>query len=177
MKTMQGISVVEVVLALAIAALLAGVAAPAAFSAFLAVRYASVRAALGESVLVSNRLSAASGGVAVLCPSDPRGHCRDGTDWSSGWLVYADIDQDRSFGAHDILLQRQPPLAEGLRLVSTDGRRRIVFHPDGSSSGSNVTFSLCSRSGDRVETLVLSNAGRFRIAPGSDEQRRACRGR
>ncbi|ALN58972.1 Type IV fimbrial biogenesis protein [Lysobacter enzymogenes] len=177
MKRMQGISVIEVALALAVVAVLTGVAAPAALSALLAVRYASVRAALGESVLMSNRVSVASGGVAVVCPSDPGGRCRDDADWSSGWLVYADIDEDRRFGAGDVLLRRQPPLPDGLRLVTTDGRRRIVFHPDGSNSGSNVTFSLCSRSGDRVESLVLSNAGRLRIAPGSDEQRSACRGR
>jgi len=174
-RRMHGISFVEVAVALSIAGLLLGVAVPAAFSAYLRARYESVRLALSESVLMSSRVATASGSVTLLCPSDMQGRCRAGVDWSAGWLVYVDIDGDRAFGAYDVLLRRQPPLAEGIRLTSSFGRRQLAFQPDGSSSGSNLTFSLCSRASDRVELMVLSNTGRLRTETGSHEHRRSCR--
>lgn len=177
MKNMQGISVIEVAIALLIATLLVGVAMPAAFSAYGRARVELTRLALGESVLTSSRIAVASGSAAIMCPAGIDGRCSGGADWSGGWLVFADVDEDREFGARDVVIQRQPPLPDELRLLGSVGRQQIVFQPDGSSSGSNLTFSLCSRSSPRVELMVLSNSGRFRAAPASEEQGRACRGR
>lgn len=175
MKQMQGMSVIEVVIALLIATLLVGVAAPAAFSAYGRARVELTRLALGESVLTSSRIAVTTGSVAIMCPTDAGGGCSRGSDWSGGWLVFADVDDDRAFGPSDIVVQRQPPLSQEVRLLSNKGRSQIAFQPDGSSSGSNLTFSVCSRSNARAELMVLSNAGRFRVAQASQEQSRACR--
>lgn len=174
MKRMQGIGLLQVVLALALAGLLAGVAWPALASAYTRVRFAQAGMALGESVLVANRVAAATGVATVLCPATAQG-CDDGSDWSRGWLLFADIDGDRRFGPHDTLLQRQPPLAADIRVSSNQGRPRAVFQPDGSSAGSNLTFLVCSRWRALGERLVLSNEGRFRPARAEPDQIEACR--
>lgn len=177
MKNMQGLSVIEVAIALLIATLLVGVAMPAAFSAYGRARVELTRLALSDSVLTSSRIAVSTGSVTIVCPTDADGRCSPSADWSEGWLVFADVDDDREFGSSDTVVRRQPPLADELRLLSSVGRQQIAFQPDGSSSGSNLTFSLCSRSSPRVELMVLSNAGRFRVAPASEEQKRACRER
>lgn len=175
MKRMQGTSVVEVAMALLIAALLVGVAVPASVDAYVGFHVNRARLAISESVLVSSRTAVGTGTATVMCPTDAGARCRDDSDWSRGWLVFADTDDDREFGPSDTLVQRLPALAGGVSLSSNAGRPRLVFQPDGGSAGSNLTFAVCGRAGQRAETWVLSNSGRFRLAPASAGQALTCR--
>lgn len=164
----------QVILALALTGVLAGIAWPALASAYTRACFAQAGTALGESVLIANRIAVATGVATVLCPAAAQG-CDDNPDWSRGWLLFADIDGDRRFGAHDTLLHRQPALAAAIRVGSNHGRPRVIFQPDGSSAGSNLTFLLCSRKRALGERLVLSNEGRFRAARADPDQIDACR--
>jgi type IV fimbrial biogenesis protein FimT len=56
-------------------------------------------------------------------------------------------------------MQAQP----GVAINSTSGRQELSFHPDGSSPGSNVTFTLCDvRGASHARAIVVSNSGRAR---------------
>jgi len=174
MKPMQGIGLLQVVAALALSGLLAGVAWPALATAYARARFGQAAVAMGESVLAANRVAVAAGAATVLCPAAGDG-CLPTSDWSRGWLLFADLDGDRRFGPGDTVLRRQPPLPDDIRLSSNLGRRHAVFQPDGSSAGSNLTFIACSRSRTLGLRLVLSNEGRFRAAPADPEQIQSCR--
>lgn len=174
MRRMKGISLMEVVAALAIVFLLVGVAMPALAAAVARVRIGHTRMALVDSFLVANRLAVAAGSATVMCPAPAQGGCSGRPDWSRGWLVFADVDGDRAFSARDTLIQRRPALGGGIRLHSTQGRTRIVFQPDGDIAGTNLTFTLCSVHADQAGTVVLSNAGRFHLGQASTAQTRGC---
>lgn len=174
MRRMKGISLMEVVAALAIVFLLVGVAMPALVATVARVRIGHTRMALVDSFLVANRLAVAAGSATVMCPAPTEGGCSGRPDWSRGWLVFADVDGDRAFSARDTLIQRRPALGGGIRLHSTQGRTRIVFQPEGDIAGTNLTFTLCSVHADRAGTVVLSNAGRFHLGQASSAQTRAC---
>lgn len=161
-RRQRGLSLLETVIALALAALLGCVVAPAAGSALQRARAVRVQSDLVESVLIAARHAVTGGADTVLCPSPSGADCRDGHDWSGGWLVFADLDGDRLFGARDTLLMRAPALAAGLRLHGSPGRSRIVFQPHGGSGGSNAHFTVCTGGGKPLAGLVLSNTGQFR---------------
>jgi type IV fimbrial biogenesis protein FimT len=60
-------------------------------------------------------------------------------------------------------------------LRTTAGRTRLVFQPDGSAAGSNVTFTLCDGRGpQRAVALVMNNAGALRAVPAAAAQAQAC---
>ncbi|MBN7138473.1 hypothetical protein A7A76_00690 [Lysobacter enzymogenes] len=158
-----GLSLTEVLIALALTLLATCVVLPAAASALERVRVARVQGELAEAFLLSARHAVAAGAPAVLCPSAASGNgCADANDWSAGWLAFADLDGDRRYSAGDTLLRRSPALAGGLRLLASSRRTRIVFQPHGGSAGSNASFAVCAGSQKRLGTLVLSNAGQFR---------------
>ncbi|MFK3649362.1 GspH/FimT family protein [Lysobacter enzymogenes] len=175
MHYMRGLSLIEVIAALAVIAVLAGVALPALADARARAQFARAELDLGGSVLLANRIAVASAAAVILCPAAAAGGCEAGSDWSRGWLAFADIDGDRRFGAYDVQLQRSGGYGEDIVVVSNAGRGRAVFQPDGDSAGSNLSFVVCSRSRPRGLRLALSNGGRLRQAQVAPEQIEACR--
>lgn len=174
MNPSKGLSLLEVILALGIAALLAGVALPALVAVADRIRIARIQADLGEAFLTSSRLAIASGAATIACPARNGGDCDGGIDWSHGWLVFADVDGDRRFGTRDTLVRRTPAISGNMRLHSTPGRHRVVFQPDGDNAGSNVTFAICAPQSGQAATLVLSNASRLRLDKASPAQAKSC---
>lgn len=171
----HGFTLIEAVVCLAIGSVLFGAAIPLCNSALARVDASATRAALLSSLTESIHHSALTGTEVVLCPGSGTG-CRNSFDWSGGWIAYADIDGNRRRGAHETLLHTQGPLSDRVRLLTSTGRRRLVFQPNGGNAGSNATFTLCDRRDpERTVTLVLANSGRLRAAKASRARVRLCR--
>ena len=163
MGAQRGLTQIELLLALAVTAMLTGIAVPAVGGGIEAARAASARADLLASLSAAQARAGLSGTRAVLCPSLDAVHCSDEADWSHGWLVFMDPNASRELEGGERVLRLQPALPGRVHLRSTAGRVRIVFQGNGGNAGSNVTFTLCDgRGADRAKTLVVANDGHLR---------------
>ena len=159
----SGFTLIEAVICLVVGAILLGVAFGTWREASARVRSASVQSAMLASIETASRHALVAGSEVVMCPGNPDSGCSGSYDWSSGWIAFADIDGDRARDSVDTLLRSQGPLDDHVALLTSPGRRRLVFHPDGGNAGSNATFTICDSRGPRnAATLVLANNGRFR---------------
>jgi len=173
----RGFTLIEAVICLAVAGVLLGVAVPVWESTMARIDAAAARGALLSTLSLAVHHSAVTGSEVVICPGNSDG-CRDSFDWTRGWIAYADLDGDRIQDGRDTLLRLQPALSGRIRLLTSTGRRRLVFQPSGGNAGSNVTFTLCrGGSGIRAESLILSNSGRLHPGKPSPIARRACAAR
>lgn len=171
---LRGFTLIEAMIVLVVASILVGVAVPACGAAMESARATSTKADLLATLTRSITHAAMAGSEVVLCPGDRRG-CRNSTDWSQGWIAYADIDGDRQRDSNETLLQAEPPLGGKVHLRSTAGRTRVVFQPNGGNEGSNVTFTLCDgRGAAQASTLVLANDGRLRSGKPTAAVANAC---
>lgn len=171
----SGFTLVEAVIALAIGSALVAVAVPAWTGAVHAANAGAARSALLASMTRAIGHAGIAGVEVVLCPSDDAGRCRNSTDWSGGWIGYADLDADRQHGPHETLLHAQPALPDRVHLRTTTGRTRVVFQPNGGNAGSNATFTLCDgRGAAQATTLVLANNGRLRAGTPTAAAAEAC---
>ena len=162
LRPKPGFTLLESLACIAIAGILLCVAGPACADFVQRSHAAAARAALLASLMQAVRHSALTGSEVVLCPGAEAG-CAGGSDWSGGWIAYADLDGDRVRDPGETLVHAEPALAAGVHLVTSAGRRRLVFQPTGGNTGSNATFTLCDRRGAAsAVTLVLSNTGRLR---------------
>lgn len=171
----DGFTLMEAMIVLAVASLLLCIAVPACASLLARSRAAAARAALLSSMTQAIRHAAVAGTEVVLCPAKGQ-DCRNSWDWSGGWIAYADIDGDRRHDPGETLLHTEPALGAGVHLLTSKGRRRLVFQPNGGNAGSNVTFTLCDgRGAASAVTLVLSNQGLLRSTPADTARAELCR--
>lgn len=158
----RGFTVIELMMALAVIAILAAAAMPAFGRLIQSGHAQAARSALIAS-LNTARMSAASKVANVgVCPSSDQQYCDRTTQWQGGWLTFVDLDRNGVRDDGEDILQAVTA-AEGVAILTTAGRARIAYRPDGSSAGSNVTFTICDRRGPAQATaIVVNNAGRVR---------------
>jgi type IV fimbrial biogenesis protein FimT len=156
----RGVTLIELLIATCVVAILAGIAMPAFSGALEESHSSTARAALLASYLSAVDGATASGSHAVLCPSIDGNTCLGEPDWSGGWIVFLDGDGDYEHQAGESIIAQHGALAGKVRLHSTIGRTKIVIQPSGGNAGSNVTYTLCDGRGAALaESLVLSNRG------------------
>lgn len=165
-----GFTLVELLMTLAVAALLAMVGAPALENLLARSREAGAEARIAGTLRHARTAAVMDNARIIVCPSDDDRHCRRGYDWQHGWIVAPDQDGDGQPDAGRQIIAALPAMAAGSRIITSAGRRHIVFHPTGDAAGSNARFTIChAREGDG-RSVVVSNSGRVRVA-GSDPAR------
>ena len=158
----RAFTVLELLVTLAIAAILMVTGVPT-FQHFTWRQH--MRAAVGN--LQNDLLAARSEAVyrnasVVACPGDPTTGCSNSSDWSGGWIVFDDPDEDRQRQPDETLLRRGQVFGQ-VAIAGNNSRTRIRFLPDGSSPGSNGTIDFCGPGGPaQARKLVISNIGRIR---------------
>jgi type IV fimbrial biogenesis protein FimT len=159
----RGITLIELCFALAVVAILAGLAVPGMRAAL---REAAVRSATLE--LLTGLQQTRTGSIAqsrpgVFCLSDAEGRCLAGTGTALAWAAFLE-------GRGGTTALAGGPLPRGLELRAT--RARLSFWPD-SLAATPSTLTICDRAGfARPRALVISQSGRVRLA---DAAASACR--
>ena len=155
-------TVLELLVTLAVAAILLLTAVPS-FQQFT--QRQQMKAAVNglHNALLLARNEAVHRNIPVVaCPGDGTGGCTGGRDWSGGWIVFRDPNDDRQRQAGETLLLLGQ--GSGSPLVnSSAGRTSIRFLGDGTTPGSNSSISFCGRGGPpHARKLIISNIGRIR---------------
>jgi type IV fimbrial biogenesis protein FimT len=160
MAATRGLTLIEMLIALVVMAVLFGMIVPLFTTGLEAAHATDARINLLASLTLAAHKAAMIGMPTVMCPSADYRECLDTPDWSGGWLVFVDEDGSRELEAGESLLKAQAPLRGKVHLRSTVGRTRVVFQSNGGNAGSNVTFTLCDARGpSKAQALVLDNYG------------------
>lgn len=100
----------------------------------------------------------------TVCPSNGDGRCSNSSDWSQGWLMYADPRKtDQPIDPAHVLRDERRPVHASMDVFSSSGRHRVRFQPDGRSSGNNIRIRVC-REERLLGEVVVNNIGRVRSA-------------
>ncbi len=160
----RGFTLVELLMVLAIVAVLSMLAAPA-FGVLLGRTRSEVARGQLQTALSQTRLAAVNRGAnAIACPSEDMQICDPTTQWQRGWMVFMDLDHDRARSGDEPVIGVSQAQPVGVAITSTAGRQRVIYQPDGSANGSNLTLTICDRNTGRAEatTLVVNQSGRVR---------------
>lgn len=161
MTAPRGHSLVELMVALGLVAVLATTAVPSLSRWLLDLRRDSAVAATMHALHVARQLAAVRAQAVSLCGSRDGETCSGGTDWSGGLLV----------ATGDGRPPRVIALAPAPSLRSN--RAEIRFEA-GSGHASPATLTVCDRRGrDAARAVVVSRSGRPR-ATGPGEGIAAC---
>ena len=167
-----GFTVVEVMIALAVALITIGLAMPA-FSRMIAQNNLATAANSFVSAFGLARQSAIQFTAPVtLCAGDSSG-CQDAQnwDWSQGWLVFLDRNKDGALDAGERVLHAGIASHQDV-LVQGNGpfQKPVIFtalgfaeQPGGAFAAG--TLRVCVRAGihNNARNLVLAKSGRLRV--------------
>ena len=161
-----GITAFELMVAMAIAAILlaAGVPAIKHYSWNLRLRTAMDTLQTDLNLARGNAISL--GSATVACPSLDGVDCSGDSQWQGGWIVFTDLNADRRRQDSEALA-RHTGGVELLKINSSRSRDHVRFYPNGSAPGSNLSIVFCDRRGARFAgRIVVSNTGRIRAETG-----------
>jgi len=167
----QGVTVLELLLAMMVAAILATVAIPAWESASAYGRGAAEMNRFAADLAYARSAAIARGHVVALCTSRD-GHECSTSPWDDGWIVYVDSDHDHVREAGETLLREEDGFGNadslrGNRLVA----HRLAFRRDGLPQGlhdGTVTFTPHPDRPALHRCLIIARTGRVRSTRGKD---------
>lgn len=99
----------------------------------------------------------------ALCAQNRDRRCAATGDFSNGWLIFANLDDDRPAVRDD----QEPVLIEGrpARGVRLDANRRFFYFAPPHRRSTNGTFTACDKAANsRPRSLVVSYTGRGRVS-------------
>lgn len=169
-----GVTLVELVIALAIAVITLALGAPTLARLKAQVQVRTVQGQITHALQHARHAAIMRSTRVMLCPSSDGQHCRSGFAWHAGWLIALDADHDGKPDPAVPPLATAPLVPAGVRVITSVGRERIVFHPDGSAPGSNASFTICHGAQAAGAAVTVSNVGRTRNGPADPERVRQC---
>jgi type IV fimbrial biogenesis protein FimT len=97
----------------------------------------------------------------ALCPSTNGTSCTASTDWSTGWIVFNDLNADGALNGAEVALQVGPATTDGIT-INSPTFQFIRYTASGMLSGAAGTFSLLKTGcvGLKARQIGVSVTGR-----------------
>ena len=164
MKNYNGFTLLELLIALAVVAIVMALGVPSMQEFAKNHRLTTnINTLIGHMALARSEAVKRNQQVAV-CVSDNNTTC-SGANWQDGWIVYVDADASSTFSADEEVLRVQQAL-DGQNTLTTIGIGSQVLYDyrgfvDNASVGS---IQLCDdRTGDHGKTIRITTTGRVRL--------------
>jgi type IV fimbrial biogenesis protein FimT len=158
-----GYSLYELIMTVALAGLMLTLGLPS-FGSLVADKRLRVELdALFHAVHLARKGSVVRRRVVSLCPSIDGESCSPGYDWSSGWIVFANVDKDEppQVDENEPVISRHT-VGDSVQILAN--RRGFTLRST-HLRATNGTFVICDRAGRATpRALVVSYTGRPRVA-------------
>jgi type IV fimbrial biogenesis protein FimT len=175
-----GFTMMEMVILMAVVAILAALALPNASSYIDDNRLNAAAADMVVTMQAARSEAVGRNAAVTICAATDNGSaCRPaGHRWELGWLMFVDNDADRAVDSGEEVIQYHRALNENLTLRGTSEiNNPITFFPSGRTSiTSTQTMILCDARGfgDDAKGLVVSILGRASVMKATDTGKSAC---
>jgi type IV fimbrial biogenesis protein FimT len=166
LNTQNGFSLIELMFAIGLSAMLVGMGAPA-----MSHLIANSRQTGAINDLVSSMHKARSAAVmtntrVTMCTSDDGSNCET-SSWHDGWIVFSDRDSDQSVDLNETIIASSNDM-KGLDIKSGQFGQFLMYRPNGRVMNSSINgnlgeFTFCdSRGSTYAKVLIIDLSGRPR---------------
>ncbi|WP_038036135.1 GspH/FimT family pseudopilin [Thioalkalivibrio sp. AKL17] len=169
MRTEKGVTVIELMTAVALLFVLLLVAVPNLSNVLERQRLLGTTHSLVSTMHLARSEAIKRNQRVVVCPSSDGVICREDGDWSHGWIWFVDNESTGERSAGDVLIGSASP--DHAETIDINGNQPVSDYVAYTSRGVTRrssgalqmgSFTLCSRLGGR--RVVISSIGRPRTA-------------
>jgi len=166
-QRMLGFTIIELMITLAVAAILASLAAPSFTNIIKNTRLVTQVNNLASGLNFARSESIKRSLSVTLCKSNDDVTCSG--NWENGWLVFEDIDGDGIVDGDDTIIRVGDGADSSNITLVFPGENRVTYNASGFAVGFDSTFKFCDDRGVTFSKgLVVSNNGRVRTAQSAD---------
>lgn len=169
---LRGFTLIELVVTLAIGAILLGLASPSFQATILNNRIATHTNDFLSALSLARSEALKRDKPVVLCKSGDLASCASTGHWDQGWIIFVDDDDDAvvDSASGEVVIRAHGPLGgddtlQGTSAISnyisfgTNGFPRTIA---GDFQFGTLTFGLCGADGEK-STIVMNKTGRARV--------------
>lgn len=177
MNRRNGFTLIELIVTMAIAAVVLSIAVPSYQTSIQNNRKTTSINSLATSLQLARSTAISRRVTVTVCKSNDITNavptCRNGGgsgDWSQGWMIFTNANNNTSIDGADTLLRVQDALqGEATFIGNNNVVNQISFSAQGLARGSNGTISHCdTRGANDASALVISVGGQVRQAVDTD---------
>lgn len=166
-RWMRAFTLLELLLVVAVASVVIGIAIPA-WGKFLAgVRVQTATAELASGLRLARSEAIKRQVRATLCKSSDGQNCTTSGDWQQGWMIFEDSDNYGLKDTTEAVIRVSTGQHQGVRIWgNTEFERLVSYTPMGATrqvSGALGigSFMICShRKGEKGRRIVIARTGR-----------------
>ncbi len=173
-RLQSGFTMTELLVMLAIAGILAMIGVPAMGSLLARTQDANAEASIAGTLRNARTAAVMHNTRILVCPSLDGDRCHRGDAWQQGWIIARDANLDGQPDAGVPLIAVQAAMPPGTAVITSIGRTRIAFHPDGDAAGSNANFTICHAREHEGKSVVVASSGRVRLGTADSQHLQAC---
>ncbi len=157
----RGLTLVELLITIAISAILLSVAAPSFQSFILNSRISTISEQLYKTLHMARSEAIRRGTNVTVCSSNSYTAC-DGANWGDGWIVWEDSNQNAAVDADEII-KAQSNTGSTATLSNGEGILSMTYLANGFLNippGNRRTFTVCDgRSNEEGRQVVVQSFG------------------
>lgn len=163
----RGMTMLELLIVITMVAILASMAVPSFNSSMARTQLNGMRSNLASAMQLARSEALKRKAPVTVCTSSDQNGCSGGTDWQSGWIIFADTDGNGSRAAAEQLIdvkysesgltsyQAASSLVTFDRIgrASTGAGDYSLCHPNLATVGKKVTISVTGSVSRTTETI------------------------
>lgn len=166
----SGFTLIELIIVLTIAGILAALAGPAMNTFIQSNRLTAATNDFIGALNLARSEALRRGTNAGVCKSDNGSSCTNTGTWSSGWIVFLDGDNNGPWTASDSLVRAHEGLVSGTAINVSTGPDAILYNRQGlvpAASPSGYAYIVCNSKINKSRTIAIGSAGRTNLSDGT----------
>ncbi len=167
LSKIKAFTLIELVVTLAVAAVLAAIAAPSFADIIKNNRLTTEINELASALNLSKSEAIKRGETVTTCRSSNGTSCTG--NWHDGWIVFVDSSIEGTVDSDDTILLVHGPISSNNTLIFDGSGDRVTYEATGFAVDHDGIYTLCDDRGDSsAKGLDVSPSGRVSVANASD---------
>lgn len=167
MANKRGYTLIELMITVALIAIVLTLAVPEFRTLLQNNRSITTASNLKASMQHARSEALKRGTFVSLCPQ-ARNFTACGSDWTQGWIVFTNPDENTSFSGSEVLIRTYPATDTSMNFSFNQSSTLITFRPNGMaatvSSGQQITVDATGCVGPARRVISVSATGRVDIS-------------